>query len=547
MQRLASSLACVVGSLFAAPLASAQWTSDTATNTPLADRPGEQNQAKVRALCDGSAYVSWYDNSSGGYDPTLQRLDPQGNELWPHNGLQLADTTFSSTEDYDLRIDAAGNAVVAFRDNSIGTTKVTIKVISPAGSTLWSRSITASDNAHNPKCAILSDGSIAAVWTTNNSPASFAMQRLDSAGNEIWPAPITCSEASRYVAVSDVQASTNASFIVHFIRATGSNPILSSKHLYSQKFDSTGAPQWIGTALPIANAGNPVIIFNATSIQNGTFPNFLPDGQGGAIYAWYETGGSRNAYVQHQNADGTFRFPAGGVPSTGATPNIMRISASVAYDAERDEIFLAWSDSTISPQNAWGIRAQKFDSTGARLWGDAGATLIALNANQTSFVRCVAAAGGCMVFGFDARSATTGVVVAGRFDPNGLPAWPAQPLLACSTISGKARLDAAGTIDGGALLAWGDARSDANNIMGQRVNADGTFGNPICIADLDNGTSTGTPDGGVTIDDLLYYLLIFEAGSIQADIDDGSATATRDCGVTIDDLLYYLFRFETGC
>jgi hypothetical protein len=26
------------------------------------------------------------------------------------------------------------------------------------------------------------------------------------------------------------------------------------------------------------------------------------------------------------------------------------------------------------------------------------------------------------------------------------------------------------------------------------------------------GTGTGTPDGGVTIDDLLYYLLRFEAG-----------------------------------
>jgi hypothetical protein len=68
-----------------------------------------------------------------------------------------------------------------------------------------------------------------------------------------------------------------------------------------------------------------------------------------------------------------------------------------------------------------------------------------------------------------------------------------------------------------------------------------------CIADVDDGTFTGTPDGGVTIDDLLYYLSIFEQGTPEADVDDGSFTGTRDGGVTIDDLLYYLFRFESGC
>jgi YVTN family beta-propeller protein len=73
------------------------------------------------------------------------------------------------------------------------------------------------------------------------------------------------------------------------------------------------------------------------------------------------------------------------------------------------------------------------------------------------------------------------------------------------------------------------------------------IGPPRCIADVDDGSGTGTPDGGVTIDDLLYYLTIFEAGVIDADVDDGSGTGTPDGGVTIDDLLYFLTRFEGGC
>jgi len=73
------------------------------------------------------------------------------------------------------------------------------------------------------------------------------------------------------------------------------------------------------------------------------------------------------------------------------------------------------------------------------------------------------------------------------------------------------------------------------------------MGTPLCVADTDDGTGSGTPDGGVTIDDLLYYLDLFEAGAPAADVDDGTSTGTPDGGVTIDDLLYYLLRFGAGC
>ncbi len=68
-----------------------------------------------------------------------------------------------------------------------------------------------------------------------------------------------------------------------------------------------------------------------------------------------------------------------------------------------------------------------------------------------------------------------------------------------------------------------------------------------CVADVDDGSGTGTPDGGVTIDDLIYYLGLFEAGDSGADVDDGSGGGCTDGGVTIDDLIYYLTRFESGC
>ena len=68
-----------------------------------------------------------------------------------------------------------------------------------------------------------------------------------------------------------------------------------------------------------------------------------------------------------------------------------------------------------------------------------------------------------------------------------------------------------------------------------------------CIADCDDGSSTGTPDDGVDISDLLYFLQLFEAGTIAADIDDGSMTGAPDEGVDIQDLLYFLNHYEAGC
>jgi hypothetical protein len=94
---------------------------------------------------------------------------------------------------------------------------------------------------------------------------------------------------------------------------------------------------------------------------------------------------------------------------------------------------------------------------------------------------------------------------------------------------------------------------------GVDLNSSPSFGTPNalvkitwCQADLDddgNGGNGGLPDGGVDINDLLFFLSAFEAGSAAADLDnDGDpAQGTPDGGVDINDLLFFLARFEAGC
>lgn len=68
-----------------------------------------------------------------------------------------------------------------------------------------------------------------------------------------------------------------------------------------------------------------------------------------------------------------------------------------------------------------------------------------------------------------------------------------------------------------------------------------------CLADIDDGSGFGIPDGGVGIEDLLGYLIRYEAGSSEADVDNGSSTAAPDGGVGVEDLLFYLGRYDAGC
>lgn len=68
-----------------------------------------------------------------------------------------------------------------------------------------------------------------------------------------------------------------------------------------------------------------------------------------------------------------------------------------------------------------------------------------------------------------------------------------------------------------------------------------------CTADFDDGSGRGIPDGGVTVDDLLFYVGAFAEGNVIADIDGADANGVPDDAVTIDDLLSFLTHFEQGC
>jgi hypothetical protein len=451
------------------PSALAQWSSNPFSNRLIADRANDQIQPKVAVTTDGGCYISWFDNASGGYDVYLQRLDPCGREVWTHNGLLLADRAVSSTIDYDLTVDDFGNALITWTDDfnvSGATQQVVVQKVSLAGQKLWGpQGITATSDAAfkgNPKVIALSDTSVIVAWTANNTALA---NRYDSAGNLLASNITLAVEASRYIALSDLKASGDG-FVALWVRGSTSSPTTSSKALYSQKFSPAGAALW--------NSGSPVIVFNTTSIQNGYFPTCLTDGNGGAIYGWYEIGGSRNAYIQHVLSDGSLKFSAP-VANTGPTAGRIRISAGLAYDPVTSSYYLASTESGSPTQGNYSVIVQRFSDEGSRLWTDAGTTILPTGTgNQSSFVQCIARPGdGCIVYGIDSRTSTTGVIFASAVLLDGTVQWSNLP---GSTISGKGRLIGAAAENAAAFLTWHDGPSGALDIRAQNVTSQGRFG-----------------------------------------------------------------------
>jgi len=488
--------------------ASAQWSSDPAVNFSVGDGTGDQVQSKIAPTSDGGCYLSWFDSIGNGFDVRLQRLDAAGNELWAHNGVLVADRGFSSTQDYGLDVDSAGNALLAFRDNTSGE-QIHVAKVSPAGALLWGLNgialTSTSDFVGSPRVAGTSDGHAVVAWTQNSDTR---LQRLDAAGALQWGAGVIVTPPAGNYWASDLHDS-GTDVILAMVHQTGAQ-FWTPKHLKAQKFDSAGATLWGAT---------PVAVFDADSLQVGNFPSFVTDGAGGAVFGWYGTG-PLQCYAQHLLANGAEAFPHNG--SAGSTNAAqIRTGPSVSYDASTASTYLFWQEAN-SGQSQYGLGGQRFDGIGARQWGSSGATLLPLSSTFISGVSSATSGGGAFVFWNESPAFGQDVLKGAHLD--GAGATDIGPFDVASTTSNKLRLSARTSSTGQILLTWGDERIDSGDILAQNVNPDGSLGNgagagtgycfgtacPCGNGDSNAGCANSTGSGG----------LLTGQGSASAAADD---------------------------
>ncbi|MDZ4831368.1 MAG: dockerin type I repeat-containing protein [Phycisphaerae bacterium] len=479
-------VATVVAVVVASP-AFAQWSTDPAVNTPICTAAGDSVQPKIVSAPDGGTYVSWFDNRVGGYDVYLQRLDADGNAVWPLNGILIADRSLSSTEDYGACSDGQGGVVLAFGDDRFGGVKTTVTRVDPNGVQVWGPNgkQVSTLNVNSPTVALSGDGRIVAAWIEGNATA---LQRLELDGTMVWAVPVALTAAGAQLWVADLQSGGGTSVIASMVRQTG---FAGAKTLRAQKIDASGALLW----------GAPhVSVFTTGSLQFANFPNFVPDGAGGAVFSFYTTG-PLQSFAQRIDSAGNLLFGVNGAGVTTTTTR-ERTGPAVAFDPTTQRTYVAWEERIPSTSN-YGCSAQAFDATGTRLWGANGSVLLPVAANFG--VREVEA----KVFDCDPTflfvrdvAFNNGTIFAARMTAGGAPIWAGSPVTVCSTRTGHSRLETAIAANGASLVAvWEDSRNGNQDLYGDALRSDGTLGPaaPVVVGDLND-------DGIVDAADLAILL-----------------------------------------
>jgi len=462
--------------LLAASSSRAGWSSDPATNLVVADAVGDQVQPKVGPTADGGCWIGWFDNIGAGFDVRVQRLDAGGNELLVHNGVLVADRGFSSTQDWGLDVDAAGNCLLTFRDDSVGGIQITAAKVAPDGTLLWGPTnvqlTSTSDFVAAPKIAGTSDGGAVVAWTQN---ASVWVQKLDAGGTALWGAGLSFTPGAGSYSASDLHDAGN-DIILAFVHQTGS--FGSPRHLYAQKFDASGTLLW--------GAGH-VAVFDSGSLQFGNFPEFVPDGSGGAVFSWYDTSSSLQCYVQHVLAGGTEAFAHNGAAVSSNAVRV-RVSPWATLDASTGEVVAFWKEQN-SLQSQSGVYGQRFTTSGSPKWGSEGIVLVPVGSSDCNLIRNLTDAAGTFVFWSSAPSFGQDRLYGAHVGPGG--AIDIATFDVASTPSGKSRLDVERSTSGFAILAWSDDRSDSGDILAQNVNSDGSLGSSGVAAPLPDVAGAG--------------------------------------------------------
>lgn len=446
----------------ASPMAaSAQWSTDPALNLSVAQGAGEQILPKVAPTADGGCYLSWYDGGSG-YDVRVQRLDAGGNPQLGANGVLVADRSFSSVQDYALDIDAAGNALLVFRDDRFGGTQITAASIGSDGTPLWGANgiqlTSTSDFVAAPKIAGTTDGGAVVAWTQD---VTTRVQKLDSIGGTVWGADVVLTPGAGSYSASDLHGAGDGA-ILSFVHQTGG--FGSPRHIIAQKFDGAGGLLW--------GAGH-VSVFDSGSVQFGNFPTFVTDGSGGAVFSWYDAGSSQlQCGVQRVLADGTEAFPHNGVVVSTVASRV-RVNPSAAFAPGSEEIFVFWKEQT-SNQAQSGVFGQKIDASGTRQWTDNGVQVLGLSTSDVGSIETWVVGSGAMVFWDQAPAFNQDRLYGARLSGDGVIDVP--PFDVASTPSGKSRLQVRGSTSGFAILAWQDQRVDSGDVYAQSVQPDGSLG-----------------------------------------------------------------------
>ncbi|MBI5709777.1 MAG: hypothetical protein HZC42_05630 [Candidatus Eisenbacteria bacterium] len=462
------SLACLLPLFLCSP-ARAQWTKD---GVAVCTAAGSQFMMQIAEDGSGGVFVVWSDPRGGGgtNDIYAQRFDAAGVPQWTANGVVVCAATGMQ---WFPRVVAggSGSAIVAWQDNRSGGADTYAQRLDAAGAPQWTADGVAVCTATGTQAAplMVPDGAGGAVLAWGDFRSAIAdgyAQRINSSGVPQWTADgiVWCRHPASLTLNGMVSDGAGGAIVVWYDDRV---PLVT--RVYARRIDALGDTLW---------DGNGVALAGTSGWQDA--PVIVPDGAGGALVGWADDRtGSYSEYMQRLTSLGAV---APGWPADGQLVSASDVDHydDMAPDGAGGAV-LVWNETGSGGPGK--VHAAHVTSAAVVDWNHD----IATPENNPAFPRAVSdGAGGAIVTWSDSRNGVDNDVFAVRFISTGVaPGWGADG----DTLCGASGQQTSGVIAsdgaGGAVVAWGDTRNygaTQSDIYAGRVQNDGTVAALLALA-----------------------------------------------------------------
>jgi hypothetical protein len=272
-----------------------------AASVRVSSNSGTASQWSPAVAVDGSgkAIVVWHDYRNGDGDIYAQKLDGSGNWLWSADMRVNSDSGTAVQRLPAVAVDRSGNTVIVWTDERNGDQDIYAQKLNGDGNGLWPIDIrTNSDGgtAHQGEAAVAVDenGNAIVVWhdeRSDNLDKIYA-QKLNASGDKLWGTDVYINRDSgasnQYDPAVAVDGSGNAIIVWEDYRNSYGD-------IYAQKLDDNGSKLWL--------ADTRVNSDNGTTHQS--MPTVAIDGSGDAFVAWDDgRNGNPDVFAQRVNVVG---------------------------------------------------------------------------------------------------------------------------------------------------------------------------------------------------------------------------------------------------
>ncbi len=431
-------------------IASAQWTTDTAANSLVAES-GELD-VQARGTSDGQTYVIFWKKVGAptNIELRMQVIDVDGNRKFGDDGMLVSDQIPMSTFTVIMNseVDADDNlyiGVTGTEDFSAFAFKIDID-----GNQLWGANGINLGTGVPVTILPLSSGEAIVSW---HDSGAAVMQKYDANGNAVWPNTKNIGSGNT-VAGNFFELVAGDFEVVYHSILSGINSFL-----YAQRYDGNGDPVWT----------NPTPLANITTVFNRSYPG-IQDGD--IIYmGYFASSGTRfDSYLQRINPDGTLPWGINGSDfDTNQTDYEM--DTEISFLPGSQYIWAVASYTNIN-QSLHGERVQKFDKdSGMRDFTDNGKVIfpigsekvhagsLQLKNNSPLFI---------MKEGMDNGVSPTTLNIV-YIDENGDFAWPEETRPVATFEANKGRIQYTAPVNHQSVAVFVENKGDGAQIYAQNI------------------------------------------------------------------------------